>query len=386
VTPRTITFAKFHAARQESDSLRRIRPTVLVLAVLLASCGEGPTANQQHSPTASSQASPVASGSPAEQLGPGGLTMDEEIGAVIMVGFLGSPSDGVIADWNRHQFGGLLIVNNNHNAATASSMKAVIAKVRGTVRHRLIAATDQEGGQVCLAISSVPCEPMPVGQAGTTKMAAALKALGFDLDLGPVSDVCSGSSSIMWGRCYGTNPATVAAAVGAVVDGIHAAGMLSAAKHFPGHGDTSVSSETSLPRINESLATLESRDWPPFKTAAEHGVDFILLGHLYYPALDTVHSADLSPVTIQRLRSDVGFGGAIISDDMEMGAITASTPVPEAAVEFLVNGGDMVMVAHHISVADATFNAIKAAVASGRLKRSRLDQAVAALQALPNRS
>jgi beta-N-acetylhexosaminidase len=371
--------------RQESDSLTKNRPALLLLAFLFASCsGQGPTANQQ--PTPSPQASPIASASPAEQLGPGGLTLDEEIGAVIMVGFLGSPSDSVIADWNRHQFGGLLIVNNNHNATTASSMKAVIAKVRGTVRHRLIAATDQEGGQVCLAISSAPCEPMPVGQAGTTKMAAALKALGFDLDLGPVSDVCNGSSSIMWGRCYGTSPSSVAAAVGVVVDAIHAAGMLSAAKHFPGHGDTSVSSETSLPRINESLATLESRDWPPFKAAVAHGVDFVLLGHLYYPALDTVHSADLSPVTIQRLRSDVGFRGAIISDDMEMGAITNSTPAPEAAVEFLVNGGDMVMVAHHISVADATYNAIKAAVASGRLKRSRLDQAVAALQALPYRS
>ena len=358
---------------------------MLVLVPVLASCG-GPDLTAGSSPTPYHQSSPSASASPAEQLGPGGLTLDEEIGAVIMVGFLGSPSDSVIADWNRHQFGGLLIVNNNHNATTASSMKAVIARVRGTVRHRLIAATDQEGGQVCLAISSVPCEPMPVGQAGTTKMAAALKALGFDLDLGPVSDVCSGSSSIMWGRCYGTSPSSVAAAVGAVVDAIHAAGMLSAAKHFPGHGDTSVSSETSLPRINESLATLESRDWPPFKAAVAHGVDLVLLGHLYYPALDTVHSADLSPVTIQRLRSDVGFRGAIISDDMEMGAITNSTPATEAAVEFLVNGGDMVMIAHHISVADATYNAIKAAVASGRLKRSRLDQAVAALQALPNRS
>jgi beta-N-acetylhexosaminidase len=173
--------------------------------------------------------------------------------------------------------------------------------------------------------------------------------------------------------------------VGAVVDGIHAARMLSAAKHFPGHGDTSVSSETRLPRIDESLATLESRDWPPFRAAVSHGVDFILLGHLYFPVLDATHSADLSPVTIQTLRSDLGFRGAIISDDMEMGAITATTPAPEAAVELLVNGGDMVMIAHHLSVADATYNAIKAAVVSGRLKRSRLDEAVAAQEALPNR-
>jgi beta-N-acetylhexosaminidase len=301
-----------------------------------------------------------------------------------MAGYRGSLSDSVLADWKRRQFGGLLIVNLNHNAGTAAAMTAVIAKVRGVMRHRLIAATDQEGGFVCVAISSVPCEPMPVGRVGTTRMASALKALGFDLDLGPVSDVCNGPSSIMWGRCYGTNPTSVAAAVGSVVDGIHAAHMLSAAKHFPGHGDTSVSSETQLPRIDESLATLQARDWPPFKAAVAHGVDFVLLGHLYYPVLDTVHSADLSPVTIQKLRSDIGFMGAIISDDMEMGAITASTPAPEAAVEFLINGGDMVMIAHHLSVADATYDAIKAAVASGRLPRWRLDEAVAALQALPN--
>jgi beta-N-acetylhexosaminidase len=217
---------------------------------------------------------------------------------------------------------------------------------------------------------------MPVGQAGTTRMATALRMLGFDLDLGPVSDVCSGPSSIMWGRCYGTDPATLAAAVGPVVDGIHAAHMLSAAKHFPGHGNTSVSSETQLPSIDESLATLQARDWPPFQAAAAHGVDFVLLGHLYYPLLDQAHSADLSPVTIQKLRSDVGFQGAII---------TATTPAPEAAVEFLVNGGDMVMIAHHIDIADATFDAIKAAVASGRLPRTRLDDAVSALQSLANR-
>jgi beta-N-acetylhexosaminidase len=303
----------------------------------------------------------------------------------MMVGFRGSLTSAVLADWKQRQFGGLLVVNLNHNASTATSMRSLLSTIRAVDRHRLIAATDQEGGYVCLAISTVPCDPMPVGQSATTQMATALKSMGFDLDLGPVSDVCSGPSSIMWGRCYGTTPAPVATAVGAVVDGIHAAHMLSAAKHFPGHGDTSVSSETQLPRINASLATLEAREWPPFKAAASHGVDFVMLGHLYYPVLDTVHSADLSPVTIQKLRSDIGFKGAIISDDMEMGAITATTPAPEAAIEFLVNGGDMVMIAHDLSVANATYDAIKAAVASGRLPRSRLDQAVAALQALPSR-
>src|SRR5207247_9014059 len=106
-------------------------------------------------------------------------------------------------------------------------------------------------------------------------------------------------------------------------------------------------------------------------------------GHLFYPALDPHRSADLSPATFDLLRTELGFKGAILSDDMEMGAITASTPTPEAAVEFLVAGGDMVMVAHHLSVPDATYEPIKTAVASGRLPRSRLDDAVKTLQALP---
>ena len=302
---------------------------------------------------------------------------------MMMVGFQGPLTDSVAADWRQRQYGGLLVVNLNHNASTPESMKSLIAGVRGASNHRLIAATDQEGGAVCLAVSSVPCAPMPVGQSDTTRMASALKALGFDLDLGPVSDVCSGPSSIMWGRCYGTDPASVEAAVGPVVDGIHDAGMLYAAKHFPGHGDTSVSSETTLPRIDESLATQESRDWPPFHTAISHRVDFVLLGHLYYPAIDANRSTDLSPVTAQYLRSNLGFRGAILSDDMQMGAISASTPTPEAAVEFLLAGGDMVMVAHDLSVADATYDAIKSAVAQGRLPRARLDGAALALQALP---
>jgi len=247
----------------------------------------------------------------------------------------------------------------------------------------LIAATDQEGGGVCIAISTVPCDAMPVGQAATTQMASAVHGLGFDLDLGPVSDVCSGPDSIMWGRCYGTDPGAVAAAVGPVVDGIHAAGMLAAAKHFPGHGDTSVSSETQLPTIDQSLDTLRTREFPPFQAAARHGVDFVLLGHLYYPAINPTHSADLAPETIALLRGEVGFKGAVISDDMEMGAITNSTPVTLAAVQFLQNGGDMVMVAHDLAVADQAYDAILAAVENGTLPRARLDEAVAALEALP---
>jgi beta-N-acetylhexosaminidase len=365
---------------------------LLALVLLFAGCAgpAPPTAAGPVSPTPAASASASASASapttpPTASASPAGLTLDEEVGAVIMTGFRGPLTEAVLSDWRQRQFGGLLIVNLNQNAGSAAGVTSLINAIRGAGRRRLLAATDQEGGQVCIAVSTVPCLPMPVDQAATTRMATAIQSLGFDLDLGPVSDVCNGASSVMWGRCYGTDPTAVAAAVGPVVAGIHAAHMLSAAKHFPGHGDTSVSSETALPRIDESLATMQARDWPPFQAAIAAGTDFVLLGHLYYPALDPVRSADLSPATVAALRGPLGFRGAILSDDMEMGAITDSTSTPEAAIEFLLAGGDMVMVAHDLAVADQTYDAIRAAVLSGRLPRSRLDEAVAALQKLPVR-
>jgi hypothetical protein len=74
----------------------------------------------------------------------------------MMVGFQGSLTNAVLADWGRHQYGGLLVINGNHNVNSTASTKALIAKARGVMRHRLIAATDQEGGYVCFALSSVP--------------------------------------------------------------------------------------------------------------------------------------------------------------------------------------------------------------------------------------
>lgn len=330
-------------------------------------------------------ASPIVAGTPSSAPGPAHLSLDEAVGAVMMVGYQGELSESVVQDWSRHQYGGLLVVNLNHNGQTSSTLRAMIGRLRGVGRRRLLAATDQEGSGVCIALADVPCAAGPAGRAESASMAAALHSLGFDVDLGPVADVCSVPNSIMTGRCYGPSSQVVAAAVGEAVDGIHDGHMLAAAKHFPGHGATTVSSEDRLPTIDAGVAELSERDWPPFRTAAAHGTDLILLGHLYMPALDVRHAASLSPAIVARLRDDIAFRGAILSDDLEMGAITASTPTPEAAVQFLIAGGDMAMVGHHIEVADATFDAIRSAVIDGRLPRSRLDAAVAALEALPSR-
>ena len=140
-------------------------------------------------------------------------------------------------------------------------------------------------------------------------MGKRVRRIGFDRDRGTESDVCNGDSWVLWGRCYGTGQASGAAAVGPVVDGIHGAHMLSAAKHFPGHGDTSVSSETQLPQINESLASLRARDWPPFVAAAQHGTAVALPGHRSYPAIQRPHPPEPAPRRSPRPRTGGGCEG-----------------------------------------------------------------------------
>src|SRR2546430_4136225 len=119
------------------------RTSAVLVAVLMVGCG---SSDGQVSASPSHPSNPT----PTQQLGPGVLTLDEEIGAVIMVGFEGPVTDSIKADWKQRQFGGLLIVNLNHNGDSASAITEFIGLLRGVSRHRLIAATDQEGGQACL--------------------------------------------------------------------------------------------------------------------------------------------------------------------------------------------------------------------------------------------
>src|SRR5919197_5935980 len=152
--------------------------------------------------------------------GPGGLTFDEEVGAVLMVGFRGELTPAILDDWREHQYGGFLAVNENANPDPAG----YIRELRAVSRHRLLAATDQEGGTVCLALTSIPCEtgasevggPAPA-RAVMTQMSSALEAQGFDVNLSPVADVWSGESPFMRERSYGGDPALVSTDVAAAV-------------------------------------------------------------------------------------------------------------------------------------------------------------------------
>jgi beta-N-acetylhexosaminidase len=313
------------------------------------------------------------------------MTLRQEIGAVMMVGFNGPLTPAVLEDWRQHQFGGLILVPINQNAPDPAAIRQLITAVRGVMAHPVLTATDQEGGTVCFQQTRVPClagarqvgsqGPAAV-QAEMTSMSKALKALGFDINFAPVADVWDGVHPFMSERSYGDNPQQVAQEVTAAVAGIHAAGIYAAAKHFPGHGTANADSHLRLPLVIESVQTLRTRDWIPFQAAIAAHVDFVMIAHLNVPSLDGAAPTSMSAGVIQVLRGELGYAGVIISDDLQMGALSPEFPPPTAAVRFLINGGDMVIISHDIAVADAAYDAIHAAVLSGKYPRAQLDASV----------
>lgn len=303
----------------------------------------------------------------------------------MMVGFTGPLTPAVLNDWRQHQFGGLIVVPINRNAPDPAAIRRLIQSVRGAMAHPLLAATNQEGGTVCFRETQVPClagarQAGPHGpsavQGEMTTMSQGLKALGFDINFAPVADVWDGVHPFMTERSYGQNPQAVAQDVTAAIAGIHAAGMYAAAKHFPGHGAADADSHISLPLVSESAQTLRNRDFLPFQAAIAAHVDFVMVGHLNVPALDQLAPTSMSATVLQVLRSELGYQGVVISDDLQMGALGPQYPPPSAAVRFLANGGDMVIVSHDIQVADATYDAVHAAVLNGSYPRAQLDASV----------
>ncbi len=302
-----------------------------------------------------------------------------------MVGFTGPLTPAVLDNWRQHQFGGLIVVPINQNAQDPAAIRQLIQSVRAVMAHPVLAATNLEGGTVCFQESRVPCmagarQVGPQGPAAVqsemTTMSHGLKALGFDINFAPVADVWDGVHPFMSERSYGQNPQAVAQDVTAAVAGIHAAGIYAAAKHFPGHGTADADSHLNLPLVSESAQTLRTRDWIPFQAAIAAHVDFVMIANLNVPALDTSAPTSMSATVLQLLRSELGYGGVIISDDLQTGALSPQFPPPTAAVRFLVNGGDMVIVSHDIAVADATYKAIHQAVISGTYPRTQLDASV----------
>ena len=198
------------------------------------------------------------------------------------------------------------------------------------------------------------------------------RALGLNWVLGPVCDVNNNPANpVINVRAWGEDPATAGALATAFLQGVQAEGVLSCAKHFPGHGDTSSDSHLTLPLLAHSRERLAAIELPPFQQAIAAGVASVMTAHLMLPALDGERPATLSkPVLTGLLRRELGFEGLIVTDALVMNAITGRYGAGEAAVLALEAGADLVLMP---ADAGAAIAAIAAALQGGRLDREQLE-------------
>jgi beta-N-acetylhexosaminidase len=226
---------------------------------------------------------------------------------------------------------------------------------------------------------------MAVGATGEPRLAYEMgrvtaqeaRAVGIHVPFAPVLDVNNNPDNpIINVRSFGEDPEQVARMGASFVRGIEENGGLATGKHFPGHGDTGVDSHQSLPLISAPRARLDSVELVPFRYAIAAGIGGIMTGHISVPALEDggTAPATLSPqVMTGVLRGELGFGGLLFTDAMDMGAIDRGVGREEAPVRAVLAGADVILMPPSVPQA---IDAIVAAVESGRITEARIDQSV----------
>lgn len=266
----------------------------------------------------------------------------------------------------------------------------------------LLVASDEEGGSVTRlehatgsrwpsAAALGKLDDVAATEAVGAGIGAQSRAAGVGLVLAPVADVNAEPDNPVIGvRAFGAEPALVARHTAAFVRGVQGAGAAACAKHWPGHGSTTVDSHVGLPTVADDLATLRARDLPPFVAAVEAGVAAVLTAHVRFPALDGP-PATMSRAVLGLLRRELGFTGVIVSDALDMHAIARGRGRGPGGVAALAAGVDLLCTgnpdfpdpyddeAGYLEVRDA----VLAALVDGTLDLRRVEEAGDRVAGLP---
>lgn len=252
-----------------------------------------------------------------------------------------------------------------------------------------IVSVDQEGGRVARlrdVIDPVPAfaklaegGPKSVTNA-YSRMGQQMRELGFTLDFAPIADVSIGAADPTIGdRSAGSDASAVAEAVIAGVEGLEAGGIVPVIKHFPGHGSVTVDSHEAVPTQERTLAELRENDFVPFVEATKNGAPVVMMGHIALAGIDPKTPATLSPKVYKLLRDELEFDGVIVTDAMNMKAITRGREAGEETVEALAAGADLILMPPNTK---AAHSAIVDALKSGELEREQLEASAARVIAL----
>jgi beta-N-acetylhexosaminidase len=305
--------------------------------------------------------------------------LEDLVGERLMIGLAGPTlTDTDVAVFRDTRAAGLILYRRNFE--TPAGLAALLDGLEAALGRRLLVATDHEGGRIVMLGRGVTIFPdnLAVATAGEEAFAfrqglieaRELRRLGVDLNLGPCLDVLTERYSPNIGiRSYGKDPKVVSRYGVARVNGMARGGLSACVKHFPGKGHSPLDAHLRLPTIDSSPEEMRTIHLPPFVDAMAAGVEAVMTSHPVYPRLDR----DGVPATFSRrivndgLRGELAFRGVIVSDDLEMGAVSETCPIGEAAVRAAAAGHDLLLVCHTEAAQRAAAAALAGAYRERRL-------------------
>lgn len=322
-------------------------------------------------------------------------TLESKIGQILVVGFAGLTAPDYVLEWlATERAGGIILFRRN--IASPEQLAALVQSCRDAAPRPILVAIDQEGGRVArlhqgngftespgaMALAATGSEE--IAESVSAVLAAEMRAMGINWVLAPVVDIAHDKTNFVIGtRALGTDSEQVARLACAEVRGFQQSGIPATAKHFPGHGNTPVDTHEALAVVSGSVDYLWEHDLIPFRAAVKAGVASVMVSHVKFEALDSEHPATLSPrITTGLLRDEIGFQGVACSDCMEMKAITDHYGASESAVLGILAGLDVLFFSHTQQYQQEAYNGILTAVQSGRIAESRIDEAVARIDAM----
>ncbi|MCH5186961.1 MAG: hypothetical protein J1F63_01060 [Oscillospiraceae bacterium] len=297
-----------------------------------------------------------------------------------------SVSEAFVENAQSRRVGGIILFADN-----ISSEKQILAYTEGIKNSFTVPVfigVDEEGGTVSrlgkkgivtnngnmrdIGDSGDPAAAAEVGE----RLGRELSALGFNLDFAPVADVITNSKNTEIGRrSFGTDAVLVSQMVAAETETMQSAGVSAVLKHFPGHGSTSVNSHNKTSVSERTFDELTEVDIKPFKAGIEAGADLVMISHMSLPGVTgNDRPCSLSPMIITDiLRGGLGYNGVVITDALNMGAVSNLFDSGEAAVLAILAGADMLLMPEDL---DAAYAALLEAVESGLVSEERIDESV----------
>ena len=327
------------------------------------------------------------------------MTTRQKVGQLFMVTLFGTrllETNAAFID--QYQPGAVALFGANLDYQSATETTALINEMQAASvtasRIPMLVATDQEGGLVWRLINGFTHFPAPMYLGAMTPEMAyevgtvtgrELSAVGVNMNLAPVVDLTTRSDEItevrvLHTRTMGNDALQVGTNAGHFTQGMAASGTIGVIKHYPGHSPTTTDSHADLAQVDIDRATFEQTNLRAFETAIENGAQVVMVGHLYYSAIEPVENlpATLSPTMLGVLRNDLEFEGIIMTDAFDMGAIQNNYDVSEAAIIAIEAGVDMIAMGPNMAFSNQKLmmEAVWQAVENGDISMARLDDAV----------